>query len=124
MNVRQTATEISAVIARPGPNARKKSSRPATSEAVPAATITPAVSTTRDVPAVAARIAANREPSSRPQASRKRGEEEDGVVGDQAEDEHDQHRLDLARHHHAGLLARPAEDVQRDPVGDRRPRRA
>ena len=70
MNVRHTATAISAVMARPGPKARKKSSSPTTSAAVPAATISPAVSTTRAVPAVAARIAAYFESDSG-QASRK-----------------------------------------------------
>jgi hypothetical protein len=55
-----TTIEISVVTARPGPNARKKSSLPATSAAVPAATISPAVNTIGATSTTVARAAATR----------------------------------------------------------------
>ena len=55
-----TASEISTVIAIPGPNARKNPSSPAISEAVPPATIKPAVTTIGRYSAVADSAASRR----------------------------------------------------------------
>ena len=47
-------------------------------------------------------------------------QEEDRVVGDDPEQEHDHDRLHVAGHRDAHLLAHPRRDPDRDEVGDRR----
>jgi hypothetical protein len=46
-------------------------------------------------------------------------QEEDRVVGDDPEQEHDEHGLDLARNREPVGLAEPAQDPNREQVGDR-----
>ena len=57
-----------------------------------------------------------------PQARARLGHEEHGVVGDEPEQQHDEHRLDLVGHPVAGLLAAPRQRADRDDVAERRGR--
>ena len=65
MSVIETTRATAAVSARPGPKARKKSSSPTRSDAVPATTISPAVATIGVTRIVAARADSTGERPSR-----------------------------------------------------------
>ena len=89
------------------------------SAALPAATISPAVSTVGKYSAVAF-VAASTFSSPSSRRLRIAGEEEDGVVGHDPEHERHHDRLGVARHGEAELGADPRDDVLRDEVRDAR----
>ena len=114
--VREIATPMPAVSARPGPSARKKPSVPTASVAVPAITIRPATSTIGVMWAVAWRGGLEAVASIAELAPELR-HEEDRIVGDDPEQQHEDEWLELAGDGHVGLLAAPGDDADGDGVG-------
>ena len=105
----------STAIARPGPNVLKNPSSATTERRAGAATVTPAASTvlaarrSRGAPLRAALTLRKPQPEPR--------EKEDGVVREDAEQQHHEDGLDLARHRNFEAFARPTR--RRGPRSDR-----
>ena len=114
-SVTHTSVTTSADSASAGPNTRKNCISPASSDIAPPATSSPAISTSGAIRAVAARAAAIRDVA-RGEAPPRLGHEEHRVVGDEPEQQHHQHRLDLARRGHVRPLAAPRQHAHGDHV--------
>ncbi len=117
-NVTAIASAISTASATPGPNVWKNPSCATSKAALAPATVTPAATIVGASSPVAVRAAATRRQPLR-QAQAEAREEEDRVVGEDPEQEHDHHRLHLVGHRDAEAPARPRDHPDADQVRER-----